>query len=342
MKFYKRIISSILGISSVIAMMPVNTMAVENIETNVYMGDLADTLSFQLDLYYDNDTMETLKADGLFLGSAIPAYYEDENGNTEIYTQAVYYPVYSNGDVIGIFNVFHGDENDTYSYSEYLSDELNEYKFSNPIVYINDEDEKIIPGEAENDISCYSDIAGDLVEVYVENTSANSARATSNSKTLYIESWNQKENGYTALCWAGSIWSIGEYVSGSTFDSPYDIADEVGVDYYGNTAVYISNVKGYLSDLYGITTTRKGVVSQSAIKTSLTNDKPIYMEWDYSTKGHATALCGYKETDTKFGIRIMDPYGGIFRVVSVTSSSDPFTITLNGHTYTWARSLVIQ
>lgn len=38
MKFYKRIISSILGISSVIAMMPVNTMAVENIETNVYMG----------------------------------------------------------------------------------------------------------------------------------------------------------------------------------------------------------------------------------------------------------------------------------------------------------------
>ncbi len=55
-----------------------------------------------------------------------------------------------------------------------------------------------------------------------------------------------------------------------------------------------------------------------------------------------TGLCGYKETDTKFGIRVMDPYGGLFRVVSFSSSSDPFSMAGNGHTYTWTRSLVIQ
>ncbi len=339
---FKRIISSILCVSSAMAMMSVNAMALVDRETNVSMSDLVETLSFQLDLYYDNDTMQILENDGLYLGSAIPAYYEDDAGIIEIYTQAVYYPVYSDGDVIGIFNVYHGDENETYSYSEYLSDELNEYKFSNPIMFINDEDERIIPGNEEKDILGCLDITADSVEVPIKNTNANLASSTSTSKILPVQSWNQKENGYTPLCWAGSMWSIGEYINGSTFGSPFEIADEVGVDYYGSTDIYVTDVKDFFSDLYGITTTQKGVLSQSAIQTTINNDNPAYMAWDYGDKGHATVLCGYKETDTKFGIRVMDPYGGLFRVVSVSSSSDPFSMAVNGHTYTWTRSLVIQ
>ncbi len=342
MKTFKKIISSVLSISSVMAMLSVNSMALGERETNVSMYYLADTLSFQLDLYYDNGTMELLIDNGIYLGSTIPAYYEDETGNTEIYTQAVYYPVYSNGDIIGIFNVYHGDENDTYSYSEYLGDELNEYKSLNPIMFINDDEERIIPGGELKVNSCYTDKTADLVKVPVSNEKANLTRSTSPSKILSVQSWDQTENGYTPLCRAGSMWSIGEYVNGSTYDSPNTIVNELNNRNYDISEVYASDVINYLNDLYGITTTQRGVLTHSAIKTTINNDNPAYMGWDYLKKGHATVLCGYKETDTRFGIRVMDPYGGLFRVVSVSSNSNTYTMAVNGHTYTWARSLVVQ
>ncbi len=338
-KTFKRTMGMAMAAVMSVTMAVVMPAAAEEITENVItFDDVLETLSYHLTAYYG------VTGDDYYIGSEIPSYSVID-GEVEFFNGTLYYPVYCEDEAVGVFYVYFDDDGGaTFSYTDMLAEQLEEpAPTDNYCLFLDEENEYIVSETktyslSDNDILFTSTNA----EKILVPSAVNMTRAAS-SKSLSVPVWNQTQNGtYYGLCWAGSMWSIGKYLTGISSYTPFTIADEMGIGYWegANSSAVITG----FSDLYDLSAKRTSKPTNARIMTYINNGTPIYMsmDGDVDNKGHAMVLRGYTDTDTEntFVIITMDPYGGTTRTMS--SKTSTYTIKYSNVTYTWNSAIVPQ
>ncbi len=299
------------------------------------------------------------------LGDMIPAY-ELQGENLVTFGNANYYPVYYGDSIYGIMIINSPNQADytTYSFAKEFADKLNQliadgYKdycivVDNNKLYLKDgskvdllveypnssnEEFKISSNQIDN-TTIISGIDDDNIKYNVNSVQSILSPAITNIRsfaastvTNSVPIWNQYGLN---ICWAGTVWCIGSYRTGSTAYDPGDVARSVfGSDW--NKGAQNDEAQEAFSNCYGIQTTLiNSTLSDSSIQSYIGQGKPLFMDWQSPSYGHAMTLRGYS-IGNNMQISVMDTNGGQYKWFYKTGSNYSY---VNGETYIWDATIV--
>lgn len=244
----------------------------------------------QLVGYYLDDVSSSGE---ITVGNRIPAYYI--NGSTVTNADTIeYYPVFDGNNILGIFTISIDNGKETYGFGKYFSKYLNEYGTNNDICIVFTEQKSILCTDTTDIIveSANLEELGQHTSLAVkpnrtlrteltkkEIIPVNKLRAVTGKNTLYIDIQNQRANSNTTnLCWAFTVYHIGNFVTKDTSVTPVSIAkDKYGSTNY-NKGVYVSDIPDIFLEEYGLDTTlKRSSLSFSKIKTNIFMSKHLYI-----------------------------------------------------------------
>lgn len=155
----------------------------------------------------------------------------------------------------------------------------------------------------------------------------------------------RKQADGSLRCWANSVASIGQYLTG-VYMSDETICQTIkGSNNVGGSAA--DAVAGLRLFTYPSVTTRisalavTSVVSDSDIKRWINNGMPIYASLRYNSSGHAVVVCGWYTASTgKLAAYIMNPSSGSYEVMT-KNGLDILTLDSKYLPFSWSNGSVL-
>lgn len=304
------------------------------------------------------------------LHEKIPAYIF-QDGSLEPLDNADYYPVSVNDNVIGIFTVnYDGTGGEVYTFSSEFAEEWNVFTVNNEQACMVFDDtkmylmgptarEKVYDGHGYSlnfedepqalSADSFEDADVDIKDINFYNVKPsnsiatmqlqnNKARATGRHQ-VNIELWNQNNSSSTKyLCWAGTVWSIGSHLTGSTTSwTPVKIAKQILGNTGYNDGVLFSEIPDIYDTIYGLDVSREyGQVPFSDIVSNIDSDTPLHSSWQSPNYGHSMAIVGYGNNEE---ICVNDTNIGDYKWLKKNATAEDWRYTW-GETYTWSDTIV--
>lgn len=274
------------------------------------------------------------ECDEVQLGMAIPTYVIDGNLNSQKSYNAAevqYYPVFSEGSVIGLVGVAQDDGGDyIFSYSEGYSAQINNVLADNAEIALVGDGKSLEAvagsGQTESTLTKLS-IANPAEELFTINisTSAGKASKSSNVPVLSVPTKYQSE---VWDCWAACAACVGQYYTGIDLSST-DVANAVGI----RTFATASQTRDAIQSVYGVSTVHtKGSLSVNEVLNTISNRRPILAGLANAAYGHMVVINGWTLVGSSIALSFMNPLTG--PTMATVSSAYPITLPVGGNMLT--------
>lgn len=343
-------------------------------EVMAYTSSLLETVS-ESENYPSTFMIPEFSIDGIMVGDPVKCY-DIIDGQT-VYSDADYWPVLFNSEIIcSVASIDNGDGTVSFILSSGVAPELNAAYYANePCAVILEgetfEDEVITPSVAQATFANYAiesdtseangieffqqddfvaldanaaDVAYTAVDESANGSSATYAVPRPTNINLWVPSKYQGEYG---MCWACSVASIGQYMTGMNY-SGSAICDKLHIGYdaggvdtdvinalrlfkYGTSATHINGQRnsGPLSDQYIYNWISSGIPIYAYLSTS------------DNKSAHAVAVCGCQNTlNGVFTVTVMNPGHGA-REVMTKNSINVLELSYNKTHYQWSRYSIL-
>lgn len=373
MRKIKKVMALLLSMVMVVGM----SVGAFGLKSSIIPEDIVQLAKGLLEVSISDPAFNLDRNDEYVLNNKIPTYTV-ENEQVKLMNNAEFYPVYANGKIIGMFTVNDCNSSDpTYSFGREYADVLNdttnngkdEYfliSIENKLfVYTNKNlhllTEYTFESSKNQEMMRSLDITSniqpeDIVEQAIKDYSGNLSytddkdnvplnirkrvKRSAYSNYLNVKKYNQ---GKTNLCWAATVWCIGQYKTKDNSYTPEDVAASQGLtkDDEGN-AEY---AEAALIDCYGLDSVWSGALSQRQIEREIDNDDPIYTLWKSKSAGLAHAVClrgyGYSSLGNQYDkyISVMDSQFGTFK--TITQKNNKYTMSYYTTNYDWIGTLTV-
>lgn len=280
--------------------------------------------------------------DEVQLGMAIPTYIMEGNFNSQSYynvAEVQYYPVFSEGNVIGLVGVTQDGAGDhVFSYSEGYSEQVNSVLTDNAEIALIGDGRSLTAVASSGQVASKRSVPSGVnptVELATISITINAEEALRNSRAtnLAVPTKFQSE-GWD--CWAACAACIGQYYTGIN-KSSIQVADAVGIHTYASAG----QTRDAIQSVYRVSTTYyEGSLSVSGVMDTISNDrKPILAGVVFPGYiGHMVVINGWTVVGTSPALSFMDPAAG--PTMATLSTSYPIMIPLGGNMYTMQEYII--
>lgn len=318
-----------------------------------------------LQIFYDeSEKTDTYDVNNSSLG--IPFIIIEWNKSTQ--AEIYYFPIYNNDKVIAVLSVLNTSDGYTASIDSNLVDFLNNidypkidkkdimmfYRIDNEL-YTEDSIPSLYSSEFTiNTLSAHSNISNRFIsadisysisldnpEIDVDNYTSSFSENTTKAKVCSL--YNKKGQGSYGMCWAASMSTIVNYLSGLNVQ-PKLMCDNMLIGYDSGATIGQARtaMTHYYTNAYSVI--RYSTVSADKIQQNINNKKPMYLssvDTQNSNSGHAVVLYGYRiVSDSKYLV-LWNPGlsngAGATQVVLFRGTSTVFAY--NNSTYRWRYTL---
>lgn len=279
------------------------------------------------------------ECDEVQLGMAIPTYVIDGNLNGQKYYNAAevqYYPVFSEGSVIGLVGVAQDDGGDyIFSYSEGYSAQINNVLADNAEIALVGDGKSLeaVAGSGQTKSACAEfSVANPAEELFTINisTSAEKASKSSSGPVLSVPAKYQSKDWD---CWAACAACVGQYYTGIDLSST-DVANAVGIQTYATA----DQTRDAIWSVYHVNTVcQTGALNASGVLHTISNDRRPILAGMFCAglAGHMVVINGWTLVGSNIALTYMDPKAGpTMATLSNNSPYDPVAFPLGGYMYT--------
>lgn len=292
-----------------------------------------------LDQMYGIDNFKKIK-----IGKPIVIFETD--GNSLTISNDFIAPVYSGNSQIGVLSFGYNENGELIStYSESLDNKIENKKSllirtDGALIQYSNDEQKILYDTKERKIKLTVNLgevdqlftsiddaifASDPLEIndYIYQSSSFTTLSISESQILSVpyksNATVSDEYGSRGICWAASIASIVDY---KTYYSRTALQIYQENRNLGLTGVGDKTNKLAAFSRYGLSASETSPKTYSSVKSYITSNKPIMMDFFSSTSGHSVVLKGFTKDDVGYvTYSIMDPNYSGTTILDVSSSA---------------------